>query len=373
MNAVVKELKKIQSEIGPAVPGLVLVFAVALAARLAYTLAPWAIFKKTVSEVLIAIIIGLLIRNLFSIPKRFEPGIKFALTRILRFGIILLGLRLSLQAVLKTGLSALLLILVCISVALTLAYLAGRVFKIPSRLAALIGVGTAICGNSAIIATAPVLEAKDEDISFAVATITLFGTLAVFVYPLIGRALNLSDGAFGYWAGSAVNDTSQVVATSAVFSQASLEVATVVKLMRNTLMAPLIVVIGLVYARSAQKQLTGKAADASKLTIGKLVPWFVLGFLLMTVIRSVGIAIGVLPESTSKPGDLTTAASILLFIDEVAKFAIVMALSAIGLGTRFQEMRKTGLKPFIVGLCVATVLAALSLTLIITFGLGGAA
>ena len=373
MNAVLKEWKKVGSEIGPAFPGLVVVIIVAIVSRLLFNLMPWDVLKKTLSEVLIAIIVGLLIRNLASIPKTCEPGIKFALQRVLRFAIILLGLRLSLQAVVKTGVSALLLILVCMSVALSLAYLAGRFFKIPYRLAALIGVGTAICGNSAIVATAPVIEAKDEDVSFAVATITLFGTLAVVLYPLIGHALNLTNGAFGYWAGSAVNDTSQVVATGASYSQAALDVATVVKLTRNTLMAPLIVMIGLVYARANQKQLTGKAADATKLTLGKLVPWFVLGFLIMTLIRTMGVAMNVLPQSTSNPGSLKTAADILVFVDEVAKFAILMALSGIGLGTRFEEMRKTGLKPFVVGLCVAAILATLSLTLIIVFGLGGVA
>ena len=198
-----------------------------------------------------------------------SPDIKFALQRVLRLGIILLGLRLSLQAVAKIGLSALVLVLVCISVALTLAYLAGRFFKIPARLALLIGVGTAICGNSAIIATAPVIEAKDEDVSFAVATITLFGTVAIVLYPIIGHALALSSGAFGMWAGSAVNDTSQVVAVGAAFSEAARDVATVVKLTRNTLMAPLIVIIGLLYARASQRHLTGKAAAATHLTLGQ--------------------------------------------------------------------------------------------------------
>ena len=160
---------------------------------------------------------------------------------VLRFGIILLGLRLSLQDVVATGLKALILVSICITVALILAYYAGRLFKVPPRLAALIGVGTAICGNTAIVATAPVLDANEEEVSFAVATITLFGLLAVLIYPIIGHALGLSDRFFGLWAGTAVNDTSQVVAVGAIFSEAALNVATIVKLTRNTLMAPLIV------------------------------------------------------------------------------------------------------------------------------------
>ncbi len=371
MNALLAEWRKIGRELGPALPGLALVVVVAVASRLLYGLIPWDTVKKGLSEVLIAVLLGLVIRNSIGFGKNLEPGIKFALQRVLRLGIILLGLRLSLQAVVKTGLSALLLVLVCISVALTLAYLAGRFFKIPARLALLIGVGTAICGNSAIIATAPVIEAKDEDVSFAVATITLFGTLAIILYPIIGHVLALTSGAFGMWAGSAVNDTSQVVAVGAAFSAAARDVATVVKLTRNTLMAPLIVVIGLIYARASQRQLTGKAADATHLTLGKLVPWFVLGFLGLTLLRTIGVALNVLPQSTTNPpANLKAASDALVFIDEVAKLAILMALSGVGLGTKIAEMRKTGLKPFVVGLCVAGVLAILSLSLILIFGLG---
>jgi len=374
MNALLAEWRKIGRELGPALPGLALVAAVAIASRLLYGLIPWDVVKKAVSEVLIAVLLGLIIRTYVGFGKSLEPGIRFALQRVLRLGIILLGLRLSLQAVVKTGLSALVLVLVCMSVALTLAYLAGRIFRIPPRLAVLIGVGTAICGNSAIIAIAPVIEAKDEDVSFAVATITLFGTLAIIVYPLVGHALALSNGAFGMWAGSAVNDTSQVVATGAAFSEAARDVATVVKLTRNTLMAPLIVLIGLLYASASAHQLTGKAADATRLTLGKLAPWFVLGFLLMTLVRTLGVALNVLPQSTSNaPANLKTAAGALVFLDEAAKFAILMALSGIGLGTKIEEMHKTGLRPFVVGLCVAALLAVFSLSLIVFFGWGGTA
>lgn len=371
MPALTTEWRKIVGEIGPALPGLALAFAVAVASRLLYGLMPSEMLRRAVSEVLVAVLLGLLIRNVVGIDRSFEPGIRFALVRVLRLGIILLGLRLSLQAVVKTGLSALLLILICISVALSLAYLAGRFFHIPSRLAALIGVGTAICGNSAIIATAPVIEAKDEDVSFAVATITLFGTLAIIVYPLVGGMLGMSDGAFGMWAGVAVNDTSQVVATSSAYSAAARDVATVVKLTRNTLMAPLIVVIGLVYARASRRALSGKAAAASRPRLGQLAPWFVLGFLGMTLLRTLGVALGVLPQSASSPpANLRAAANLLNLADEIARFAILMALSGIGLGTRIAEMRKTGLRPFVVGLCVASVLAVLSLGLIQIFGLG---
>lgn len=364
---IVSEWRKIGREIRPALPGLYLVIAVAVVARYLHEIIPNASMARAVSEVFIAVFLGLHIRNALRFSTRFDAGVKFALQRVLRLSIILLGLRLSLQDVVATGLSALLLILMCMTVALTLAYFAGRLLKIPPRLAALIGVGTAICGNTAIVAVAPVIEAKEEDVSFAVATITFFGTLAVVVYPVIGFFLGMNDRTFGLWAGTAVNDTSQVVAAGAAFSDAARDIATVVKLTRNTLMAPLIVLIGMVYARSQN----GKRSGATiKFSFGKVVPWFVLGFLGMTLIRTSGVALGVLPQDVAHPGALTGAAGALKLIDEIAKFAVLMALSAIGLGTDVEAVRQTGVKPFALGLSVASVLALFSLGTILVTGLG---
>lgn len=366
-NPILAEWQKIGRELRPALPGLHLVVAVAIVARFLHGLVPNAAMARAISEVFIAVFLGLYIRSAVRFSARFEPGVKFALQRILRFGIILLGLRLSLQDVVTTGLVSLLLILACMTVALSLAYAAGRLLRIPPRLAALIGVGTAICGNTAIVAVAPVIEAKDEDVSFAVATITFFGTLAVVLYPIIGYFLGLTDRAFGLWAGTAVNDTSQVVAAGAAFSEVARDIATVVKLTRNTLMAPLIILIGLVYARAQNRR---DAGGAARLAFGKVVPWFVIGFLLMTLLRTAGVALGWLPQDAAHPGTLTAAARALAFVDEVAKFAVLMALSAIGLGTDIAAVRRTGLKPFALGITLASVLAVFSLGMIMITGLG---
>lgn len=365
-----QEWKKIGQELKPAWGGLFLVAGVALASRYLQSLISDPALSKAVSEILIAVLLGLFVRNFVGVDPRSEAGIKFSIQRILRLGIILLGLRLSLQDVLATGASALLLVVICITLALGLAYLAGRLFKVPGRLAALIGVGTAICGNSAIVATAPVIEAKDEEVSFAIATITLFGLIAVVVFPWLGQLLGLSDRVFGLWAGTAVNDTSQVVAVGAAHSSMALSVATVVKLTRNTLMAPLIVLFGVAYRRGQQKRVSEKAVGAARFSWAKLVPGFVLGFLLMSVIRSVGVALGVLPQNLSQPGQLTAAAGILKAVDEIAKFTILMALAGVGLNTNLASLRKIGFKPLIVGLCVAILLAAASLSLILFTPLG---
>ena len=270
----------------------------------------------------------------------------------------------------RPALTALALVTICITAALLMAYLAGRLFHVPPRLAALIGVGTAICGNTAIIATAPVLDADEEEMSFAVATITLFGLLAVLIYPIIGRQIGLSDHSFGLWAGTAVNDTSQVVAVGAIFSQAALDVATVVKLTRNTLMAPLIVLMGVIYSRGLHRTMSSEAAAAARLDWRKLIPGFVIGFLLMSLLRTVGVTIGVLPQDIANPGDLHAAATILKALDGVSKFAILMALAAVGLNTDLVSLRRIGIKPLIIGTCVAVLLAVISLSLILFTPLG---
>jgi uncharacterized integral membrane protein (TIGR00698 family) len=353
-------------------PGLNLVLGVALVSRYLHGLLSTTLFGKIISEILIAILLGLYIRALIGSHPKILPGIAFTMTKILRLGIILLGLRLSLQDIGATGWGGLGLIAICITVTLGLALGAQRLFHISPRLAALIGVGTAICGNSAIIATAPVIDANEEEVSFAVATITLFGLLAVLIYPLIGHYLELSDGYFGLWAGTAVNDTSQVVAVSALYSDQALNVATIIKLTRNVLMAPLIFIIGMVYQRvKGQYQRESNGSPQPGFRLSKVVPGFVIGFVLMALLRTVGVALGFLPQSVASPGHLHGAAQLLTWLDSLSKFAILMALSAVGLNTDFSSLKRIGLKPLLVGTVVAVLLAITSLVLILFTPFGG--
>lgn len=362
--------KQLKQELTSSWAGLHLVLGIAIASRFLHEQITQPVLSKSVSEILVAVLLGLYIGNAFPLGKELRAGAKFALQRLLRLGIILLGLRLSLQDVAATGLTALILVVICISAALALAYIAGRLFKVPPKLAALIGVGTAICGNTAIVATAPVIEADEEEMGFAVATITLFGMLAVLLYPLIGHWIGLSGRAFGLWAGTAVNDTSQVVAVGAMYSELSLDVATIVKLTRNTLMAPLLVLFGLFYSRGLKREMSAKAAEASRFNWKKLVPGFVVGFLLAALLRTLGVAIGILPLSVSNPGELQTAAAFLKTVDEFSKFLILMALTGVGLNTDLASLRRLGIKPLIIGTCVALILAIISLSLILFTSLG---
>lgn len=330
------------------VPGLLLVFAIAAVANLAAGFLP-----PAVNAVIVAIVLGLLIRNTMSVPPYFQPGIRFSLHQLLRLAIVLLGIRLSFLEVVRIGAQSLAIIVACMTAALLLTYLGGRVLRLPKRLALLIGVGTAICGNSAIVATAPVVEAKDEDVSFAVATITLFGTLAVFLYPAIGLAMGMSDVFFGTWAGTAVNDTSQVVATGFAYSAGAGQVATVVKLTRNSLMAPVIVLIGLLWARAAAKSRSAHGLASKQLRLTRVFPYFVLGFVGMAVLNTFGVF--------PKP--------VVSQVNDLSGFLILMALAGVGLGTNLGQMRRTGLRPFYLGLFSATLVASLSMVLIAAMGI----
>lgn len=365
MNALFTEWKKIARELSRAWSGLIVVVVIAVVSRVLHDVIPNAMLTKAISEILIALLLGLLIRNTMQLPAQIDAGAKFALNRILRCGIILLGLRLSVQDVAATGATALALIIFCIAFALGLAFLVGRVLKVSRKLTALIGIGTAICGNSAIVATAPLIEAKEEDLSFAVAMITFFGLIAVIVYPIIGHTLALSDATFGLWSGTAVNDTSQVVATAASFSHRALDIAAIVKLTRNVFLGPVMIMMGLIYA-----QATHHAAQ-KKVSMRPVIPWFVIAFFAMSLLRTIGISAGVLPQSVDKPEHLFVSAAWLKLADDVSKFAILCALTGIGLSTNIASLRKVGWKPFILALIVVSALAVTSLAVILVSGLGG--
>jgi uncharacterized integral membrane protein (TIGR00698 family) len=309
---------------------------------------------KLVGEVIFAVGLGLVVGNVFRLPETTRPGIKFTFQTLLRLAIVLLGATFSFGAALSIGAKAIGMVVGLMALTLTTAWLLGRELGVPPKLAALIGVGTAVCGNTAISATAPVIGARDEETAFAIATNTLFGTLAVFAYPILGHALGLSDPAFGTWAGTAVNDTSQVVATGFAYSAAAGNVATVVKLTRNTMMGVVILVMGLAFASSGKTQ----AASLGQ-RIKQSVPIFVLGFLGMCLLNSIG-AVAALSNMLGR--DLVADAQF------AAKLLILIALAGVGVGTRLSAMRTIGLRPFALGLATALVASGTSLVLIRLLG-----
>lgn len=320
-------------------PGLAAAVLLAVIATALATVTP-----NVIGPVLIAVLLGLAVRNLLSLPAVLGPGLSVATKRVLRIGVILLGARLSLGDVLSLGSMALWIAITCMTVAfLTVAILA-RLLRVPTRLAVLLGVGTAVCGNSAIMATSPVIDAEDREIGFAVGTITLFGTTALLLFPLVGRLLELPDEVFGFWVGLAINDTSQVVAAGAAYSPRALEVATVVKLVRNALMAPLIVLIAWWSIRSRVRTAQVEGGEVRSAAL-KAFPLFVLGFLVVAALSSFGV---ISERAASMAGDASS-------------FLIVTAIAAVGLTTDLREIRSVGLRPVLVALGAAAVLAVLGL------------
>lgn len=281
---------------------------------------------------------------------------------------MLLGARLSLAEIARIGLPATGLIVVTMAASFAIVLLVARLVRVDDRLAVLIAVGSAVCGNTAIVATAPVIGARAREVAYAVATITLFGTLAVFLYPTIGHALDLSPTASGLWAGVAVHDTSQVIATGAAFGPEALDVATVVKLIRNALMAPLLFLIAAVWAgRADAPAMSGGSGVSSgspgsgsrsvgRLGIRRAIPLFVLGFLALATLRTVGLI------------DAQQAAG----LDTVARSLILVALAAVGMSIHVGELRETSWRPLAVGFAVALIVGLGSLVAIVTLGLGDA-
>ncbi len=324
-------------------PGLV-------AAVLVAGLARWVtgFLPPVVSEVTIAILFGLLIGWIPAVRRAgLGPGLAVASQQLLRLGIVLLGAKLSIQQVIGIGLPAALVIGVTMAAAMALVLGLSRVAGIDARLATLLAVGAAVCGNSAVVATSPVIGARPRDTAYAVATVTLFGTIAVFAYPLIGHAAHLGDPTFGMWSGVAINDTSQVVAASSAYSPAAFEIATVVKLIRNALMAPLILLIAWAWSRR-----TGVAGD-TRAGLRRAIPLFVFGFLGMAALRSVGVI----------------GAEAALTFEAIARTLILVALAAVGLSVRVGDLRSVGSRPLLVGLGAAVIIGVATLVAIETLGL----
>ncbi len=343
------------SRISEVLPGLAFSILVGLAARLVHRALPPHL-ASSLGEVIFAVVIGLVLGNLAALPKILAPGIRFSFQTVLRAAIVLLGAAFSFQQVMAIGGKALVMIVALMSLALAAAHLLGKLAGVPGRLATLIGVGTAVCGNSAIVAVAPVIRARDEEVSFAVATNTIFGTLAVLLYPVIGRLFHFTDPQFGTWAGTAVNDTSQVVATGFAFSEAAGRLATAVKLTRNALMGGVIVGIGLAYARAGAE--TGVPASFGRRLKDSL-PVFVLGFLAMAILNTFGALAWL-----SRVAGHDVAA----LLRETSRAMILVALAGVGLSTRISDMRRTGIKPFLIGLAVAALTSGASLLLIRILG-----
>ncbi|MFK2901374.1 putative sulfate exporter family transporter [Dyella jejuensis] len=281
------------------------------------------------------ILLGMTVRNLLAPSDGFNPGIQFASKQILQWSIIALGFGLSLTQVARTGLQSLSVTLVTMSVAFISALLLGRMLKVHDKLKVLIGVGTAICGGSAIAAVTPIIKPDDHDTAFAISTIFLFNVVAVLLFPLLGHLMHLSDLGFGMWAGTAINDTSSVVAAGYSYSKAAGDFATIVKLTRATLIIPVCLILAIAVA-VREKRAAKQAGTADHFSLARIFPWFILWFLVASAIRTLGFVPGVLLPA----------------IHLAAEFMIIVALTAIGLSANLRKMASTGARPILLGLGV---------------------
>ena len=277
--------------------------------------------------------------------EKLKNGTRFASKKLLQLSVVLLGFEMNMYNVIAVGGESLIVMAFTLSTALLTAWAAGKLLKLPPVTATLIGVGTAICGGSAIAAAAPILDADDKEIAHSISTIFLFNIAAVFLFPAAGHLLKMSDTGFGIWAGTAVNDTSSVLAAGYAYSDAAGKLATIVKLTRTLMIIPVTFALSLYVSRTAVK--------GSGFSLSKAFPWFVLGFVVTAVLNTSGM----LPPGPAK------------VLAQSGKFLIVVAMSAIGLNTHIGKLLANGLKPILWGLVCWINLALVSLALQYFMGL----
>jgi len=316
--------------------------------------------KSPVSAIMMAIILGIIIRNTITLPDSLQPGIRFGLVRVLRLGIVLLGIRLSLSEAGSIGLQALPVIIGAVAAALLIVGFLAKRMGLSGKLGTLIAVGTSICGATAIVATAPTIAAKDDEVSYSVACITLFGVIAMLLYPFAGHWIFDGDAVkSGLFLGTSVHETAQVAGAGLVYQQyydspQALDVATVTKLVRNLGMLLVIPLMSILYHRNHSD-----GTEAPKWYT--MIPLFVVGFAIMSLIRTVG-DMGDAPFGGLLSPEQWQA--IVSHTKEFAELCLAVAMAAVGLGTSIKGLREIGLKPLGAGLIAAVLVGGVSITLI---------
>lgn len=317
----------------------------------------WLLGKRfeVVGGPVFAILIGMVLA--LAVPARagepLQRGVKFTSKKILQYAVILLGFGLNLAQIAQVGATSLPIIVSTITTSLVVAFVLCRALKIPGKISTLIGVGSSICGGSAIAATAPVIDADDEEIAQAISVIFLFNVIAALVFPTLGGMLGLTDEGFGLFAGTAVNDTSSVTAAAAAWDGMhpganTLDAATIVKLTRTLAIIPITLALAFWQMRLARRAASaGEAAGeaAGTFDLKKIFPFFILFFVLASVVTTVFA----LPAAVTAP------------IKELSKFFIVMAMAAIGFNTNIVKLVRTGGKPILMGLACWVAIACVSL------------
>ena len=333
--------------------GIFLCFVIALPAYFLGRMFP--LMGGPIIAILAGIVISLIAPRLtkFQFGKGFTfgEGTKFTSKKLLQYSIILLGFEMNLFNAIRVGSMSLIVMCFTFSLVFVTAFCAGKLLKLSGNTTTLIGVGTSICGGSAIAAVAPVIRAEDEDVTRAISTIFLFNVIAVLVFPVLGRLMGMSDTNFGMWAGTAINDTSSVVAAGTAWSNAAgnntaLGFATIVKLTRTLMIVPVTLVLAVYTARKAKNN------DTGSFSFKKVFPWFVLFFAAVAVLNTI----------------LDIPANVSSMLVQAGKFGITMAMAAIGLNTNLKNLFAQGIKPIVMGCLCWVVVALISLAALRLFG-----
>jgi uncharacterized integral membrane protein (TIGR00698 family) len=298
----------------------------------------------TFSPLILSILLGIAFHNVIGSPQRARAGVTFSLRRILRFGIILLGFQISASQVATVGLIGVAIIIASLVATMVFTKAIGHWLRVDPKLTELIAAGTSICGASAVIATNTVTKGRDEDVAYAVACVTIFGTAAMFLYPIAGAALQLSTHDYGLWSGISIHEIAQVVAAAFQRGAESGQLGTVAKLTRVMMLAPVILVLGW----NAMRHGTQSHPKATNSLAGFPVPWFVLGFIALLGVNSV----------------ITIDPSARATIVVVTNFLLAMALAAMGLGTDFRKLVAAGPRPLMLGAIAWLFISGFSLTLV---------
>ena len=327
--------------------GVAICFALAGVAILLEELIPGGLLGASI----IALFMGTIINSFFH-PKWIQPALKFTSKRILKVAIVLLGASLSINTIMSVGKMTFFVMIFTFAMCFGGGYFVRKIFGLNWKLSNLISAGTGICGGSAVAAIAPVIDAEDKDIAFAMSSTFLFDMVMIALYPLMGKALGMNDIAYGIWAGTSVNDTASVVASGYAFSEAAGDFATMVKLTRTIAIIPTVLVFAWIGVRVKKKEMQA-TGEGKKVNLMKIIPWFIGGFLILAILNSVGW----IPAVAS--GAMKT----------ISKFLMVSALAAIGLNTSLLDFKKAGLAPMFYGVTIDTLVTLTALAVIWFMGL----
>ena len=332
-------------------PGIALSVSVALVACLLESLLP----IHLIGSAIIAMFIGMILNHFLSGCRNFSVGLTFTSKKILKFAIILLGLSLNITTILHVGKLSLTVMIFTLFTCFFGGHFIGKALGLNWKLSNLISAGTGICGGSAIAAIASTIDAEDNDVAYAMSATFLFDMAMIVLFPILGRMMGMTDEAFGIWAGTAVNDTSSVVATGYAFSEGAGDFATMVKLTRTLAIIPTVITFAFVQLRLKRKEAaTENSSDwKANFRIGKIFPWFILGFLAMSLVASM----------------FPIPAAVVSGTKAVSKFLMVCALAAIGLKTSFASMKKAGIRPMIHGFIISALVVIVALVVEIGMGI----